>query len=304
MKKFLLTTLLTLTICSSVQAKEASLSNQDVYLDGKKVEVSGYNIDGSNYFKLRDIAAVLKDTSVGFNVDYNDDVKNIIISRYSKYSPLSTDLMKINDNDLSIQESFSQARVDNQKVKYSGYLINGSNYFKLRDLGKTLGFLVDYNEEQRQVLIKSEKIEPKDLIGTENVNLISLTAVLNNNTSDYSGSLSDLDIYDFTNDITIIGRADDSSQHALDIMYVPNDNILLLSPIQIKFKGNLRLTPVLKIEQGEKSETVVLKSKNIELDNLTSGIDKNADLVLTLGYYEGGNNFKGLSVLNVKGGLK
>lgn len=305
MKKLFLATMLAVSLSSAVNAQEVSISNQDVYLDNKKVEIQGYNIDGSNYFKLRDVAAVLKDSEVGFNVNFNEDTQGIIIDRFSKYTPLSSDLIKSSSNDIQIQESFQQARVDMDKVKFNGYLINGNNYFKLRDLGKNLGFVVDYNDTDRQVLIKSKKVEPKDLIARESVELVNLTAALSNNTKTYEPAMGDLDIYDFTKNINIVGRTSDGKQHALDIEYLEGDNVLLLTPIQIKYKGSLKITPVVKIEQNGKSETFVLHSKNIELDKIASGINKNEDFVITLGYHEGDeSNFKGLSVLNIKGGLK
>ncbi|MCL1828895.1 MAG: hypothetical protein FWG32_05295 [Oscillospiraceae bacterium] len=37
----------------------AALSDQPVTLNGKPVQITAYNIEGSNYFKLRDLAAVL-----------------------------------------------------------------------------------------------------------------------------------------------------------------------------------------------------------------------------------------------------
>ncbi|MDU2503413.1 MAG: NlpC/P60 family protein [Peptoniphilus harei] len=39
--------------------KEAIPSKQKIFIDGKEVQISGYNIDGNNYFKLRDLAAAL-----------------------------------------------------------------------------------------------------------------------------------------------------------------------------------------------------------------------------------------------------
>lgn len=42
-----------------VRAKEAVTTKQKIFIDGKEVQISGYNIDGNNYFKLRDLAAAL-----------------------------------------------------------------------------------------------------------------------------------------------------------------------------------------------------------------------------------------------------
>ncbi|MDU5806135.1 MAG: NlpC/P60 family protein [Peptoniphilus harei] len=39
--------------------KEAVRSKQKIFIDGKEVQISGYNIDGNNYFKLRDLASAL-----------------------------------------------------------------------------------------------------------------------------------------------------------------------------------------------------------------------------------------------------
>ena len=54
------------------EAKEmkVKVSPQKVTLDGKEVKISGYNIEDENYFKLRDLAAVLKDTDAKFSVEY------------------------------------------------------------------------------------------------------------------------------------------------------------------------------------------------------------------------------------------
>lgn len=304
MKKIILSALLAVSLSSAVSAQEATVTDQAVFLDGKQVEVQGYNIDGSNYFKLRDIAAVLKDTEVGFDVGFNKDTNNITIQRFSKYTPLSSDLTKSDSKEIQIQPAFQQARVDNDKVKYNGYLINGNNYFKLRDLGKNLGFVVDYNEAERKVLIKPEKVEPKDLTSREEVKLVNLTSALSSNTKDLTLDKDSISVYDFTKNTNIIGRTDDGKQHALEIEYLEDENVLLLTPIQLKFKGSLRLTPVVKVEQDGKSETFILKSKNIKLNSLPAGINKDTNFVLTLGYHEGESTFKGLSVINIKGGLK
>lgn len=42
-----------------VRAKEAVTTKQKIFIDGKEVQISGYNMDGNNYFKLRDLAAAL-----------------------------------------------------------------------------------------------------------------------------------------------------------------------------------------------------------------------------------------------------
>lgn len=55
--------------------KTALLSNQKVVLDGAEVELTAYNIDGYNYFKLRDLGAAL-----GFEVTWDQAAKTIGIA--------------------------------------------------------------------------------------------------------------------------------------------------------------------------------------------------------------------------------
>lgn len=47
--------------------------------------------------------------------------------------------------------------VDNQEVTIEAYNIAGNNYYKLRDLGNSLGFSVDYDERSNSVMINTDK---------------------------------------------------------------------------------------------------------------------------------------------------
>ncbi|MEG1536940.1 MAG: hypothetical protein RR387_01495, partial [Clostridiales bacterium] len=49
--------------------------NQQVYVDGEPIFPMAYNIDGNNYFLLRDLGALL-----GFTLDYDQDARTIAIT--------------------------------------------------------------------------------------------------------------------------------------------------------------------------------------------------------------------------------
>lgn len=55
--------------------KEAIPTKQKIFIDGKGVQISGYNIDGKNYFKLRDLAAALD-----IKVYYDSLRKSVILN--------------------------------------------------------------------------------------------------------------------------------------------------------------------------------------------------------------------------------
>lgn len=65
-----------------------------IQLNGENVNVEGYNIDGSTYFKLRDIA----DTVGGFNVDFNDNTIQLSKDGYVYETKPSTKAFVLDDN--------------------------------------------------------------------------------------------------------------------------------------------------------------------------------------------------------------
>ena len=87
----------------------AILANASRFLDGNKIEVTAYSIEGSHYFKLRDLAMALRDTDKGFQVSVSQDYDYagkrdcdfIRITQTSgatpeanKYQPIGTGLQK------------------------------------------------------------------------------------------------------------------------------------------------------------------------------------------------------------------
>lgn len=48
-----------LAVSADPSIKEAKSTTSKVYVNGKEVSFTAYNINGSNYFKLRDIAKVI-----------------------------------------------------------------------------------------------------------------------------------------------------------------------------------------------------------------------------------------------------
>ena len=71
-----------------------------IQLNGENVNVEGYNIDGSTYFKLRDIA----DTVGGFNVDFNDNTIQLSKDGYVYETKPSTKDFVLDDNAKSFLE--------------------------------------------------------------------------------------------------------------------------------------------------------------------------------------------------------
>lgn len=142
-----------------VESKDVKATTQKVKLDGKDVVIYGYNIDGYNYFKLRDLAAVLKDTKAKFGVEYKDAM--VTLTKGADYKVAETDQKEV--------KAMSKGMLTNDKVMVgdkaltaTAYKVDDSNYYKLRDLGEALGFGVDFDKATNTVLLMSEKEAAKE----------------------------------------------------------------------------------------------------------------------------------------------
>ncbi len=149
--------MLTLSVASvsAALAVDAKPSSMQVTLNGTAIGLSGYEIEGSNYFKLRDLAYALRGTASNFAVDF--DGKTIFLNTGKDYEPIGGE-MKLSDiasRDAKYKEN--TLKINDQPVTLISYEIGGYNYFKLRDLGEALDFGVDFDAATRTVLLKAEK---------------------------------------------------------------------------------------------------------------------------------------------------
>lgn len=140
----------------STPAVKAVLSPQKLTVDGKDIECEKYNIDGSNYFKLRDLAQLLNGTESQFAVGYDEATSTVTITTGKAYVSTGTELVTGVDNSATAQPS-------NQTILINGvahgdltvYNIGGSNFFQLRELGNILGFEVDYDVTTDTAIVNS-----------------------------------------------------------------------------------------------------------------------------------------------------
>ncbi|MBP2025624.1 hypothetical protein [Peptoniphilus stercorisuis] len=95
------------------------VSPQKVTLDGKEIKISGYNIKGENYFKLRDLAAVFKDTDAKFSVDYKaaEEVKEEVEETEAKEAEVDTKDIKKEDVKKEAEEKAVEIKEEATEVK-------------------------------------------------------------------------------------------------------------------------------------------------------------------------------------------
>ena len=143
-------------VLGETDAPEVQLSRQAVTVDGKAVSTEVYNIDGSNYFKLRDVAAMLADTGAKFSVSYDESARAISAKSGDAYTAVGGELTVGSDKSATCVVSDQSLIVNGTALKVTVYNIGGNNFFKLRDLGQALEFGVDYDAATSTVLVTTK----------------------------------------------------------------------------------------------------------------------------------------------------
>ena len=132
-------------------------STHNITMDGKPVSIGAYGINGNNYFKLRDMAALLSGTQAQFQVGWDDATRTITMTTGQSYTPVGGELAKTDGLNRFGTSTNASIYVDGQPVALTAYSIDGNNYFKLRDLGKVLGFNVGWDDATRTVSILTDE---------------------------------------------------------------------------------------------------------------------------------------------------
>ena len=167
-KKVITVSILALAVTTTAGAASitAQVSPHQVYVDGEKANIAAYLIGGNNYYKLRDIAAILSGTDAQFDVAWNGEYNRIDLTDGKAYTPVGGELGLISPGNREAMFSTAIVFKDGMLANYTGFLIGGNNFYKLRDLGEAFDFGVSFDATTRSVLIDSgTEPEPEPEIG-------------------------------------------------------------------------------------------------------------------------------------------
>lgn len=129
------------------------LTDSRIVRNDTEVRPEGYNINGHNYFKLRDVAHITNDSTFKFEIYYNAANNLIEIDTANSYTKVGGELVFNKQDKLNVCATSSRLMIDGWEVYLDAYNINDYNYYKLRDLGEYLDFGVYWDEEIRTVYI-------------------------------------------------------------------------------------------------------------------------------------------------------
>ncbi len=153
-------------VIEALPEKATAVPNSSkVYVDGKEIQFEAYNINGSNYFKLRDIAYVMNGTKKQFDVTWNSGISVLSMTPENSfvgvvqilpnkaYTAVGGELSAGNGKSKGCSKTNAPIFVGENSVRMACYNIDGNNFVKLRDIGKLFNFYVGW--ENNSVVINS-----------------------------------------------------------------------------------------------------------------------------------------------------
>lgn len=136
--------------------RPAQERSQSLTIDGRTVEVQAYALRDyrgyeTNYVRLRDMADLLSDTPAQFSVEYDGETR---LETGKGYTPNGSELSTpFHGEQLCRDHWYYDIYVDGGLEELAAILLTDTNgggytYFKLRDLGRLLGFQVSWDPQQ------------------------------------------------------------------------------------------------------------------------------------------------------------
>jgi len=141
------------TTSQSSGTKTAAPATSKIVINGVDTAFDAYTIDQNNYFKLRDLAAVLSGTEKQFEVTWDGDNNAINLVSSEPYTSVGGELAAGDQTSKTAQISTSSVYLNGESVTLTAYTIDGNNYFKLRDIGEALDFSVSWDGTNNTIVI-------------------------------------------------------------------------------------------------------------------------------------------------------
>ena len=143
----------TITSLRKLTNPTAKVSTHKVTLNGAKADLAAYTINGSNYFKLRDLAKALDGLNTNFEVKWNAAQQRIDLTSKTAYIAVGGEQAALPAGNKAASLTNASVYLDGKPLSLTAYSIGGNNYFKLRDLVDALGFGVDWNADTMTMIL-------------------------------------------------------------------------------------------------------------------------------------------------------
>ena len=131
----------------------AQPTDDTLFVDGLVWTPTVYKINDNNYFKIRDVALMLTGTAKQFELRYDASLGAVQVLPGQFYTPNGSEMGPAATSGKNAVITSDTIYINGQKIEgLTVYQIDGSNYFKLRDLGKALDFYVGWDPSQGMII--------------------------------------------------------------------------------------------------------------------------------------------------------
>lgn len=135
-------------------------SPAQMLLNGQSVTVESYEIGGSNYVALRDVAMLMARVGKSFSVGWDAAAQDVVVTTGGAYTPVGGELDAGERHSRLAVVSPASVRWDGRSLALSVYEIDGRSFFRLRDLMALLDVSVGWDSERS--LVTLDATQPYD----------------------------------------------------------------------------------------------------------------------------------------------
>src|SRR5690554_1452545 len=122
-----------------------------VLVNGEEVSFNAYNINGNNYFKLRDLATAVSGSVKQFQVEWDNEVRAINLISGQAYTSVGGEMTSGDGEAKEGTLNTSKIYKDGEEIQLSAYTINDNNFFKLRDVAEVFDIGVTWDGETKTI---------------------------------------------------------------------------------------------------------------------------------------------------------
>lgn len=141
------------------KGKTTELYCTQLIVNGEKKDVVSYRIGNEDYFSIFDIAKLVQDTPMCFDVKYHPQTKSYTIVLGTTPSEERDLIDKIVENPTATETTqLLSVFCDLELVFPKSYEIEGNHYFSINDIGRIINFNVEYSEDGKSVYINTDAL--------------------------------------------------------------------------------------------------------------------------------------------------
>lgn len=120
-------------------------TNSKVLVNGAETSFDAYNINGNNYFKLRDLATVVNGTEKQFEVEWDSEKNAINLVSDKSYTTAGGEMTEGDGKEKTGNLNTAKIYKDGEEIELTAYNINDNNYFKLRDIAQAFNIGITWD---------------------------------------------------------------------------------------------------------------------------------------------------------------